>query len=124
MKAGALASLSGIAAITVLGASYLTFGVVRADPFADFTHASLHLENSAGLAVGAPILLTGIEIGKVTAVTAAPDRGVDVEVGPGHGRAELAVRVGTTEPSSQVDAAQHAPSVGPPRAAPRARLTA
>lgn len=79
MKAGALASLSGIAAITVLGASYLTFGVVRADPFADFTHASLHLENSAGLAVGAPILLTGIEIGEVTAVTAAPDRGVDVD---------------------------------------------
>ncbi|MFG1792907.1 MlaD family protein [Nocardia sp. NPDC049149] len=68
MKLGSLASLGGIAAITVLGASYLTFDVVRADPFAEYTHASMVLKDSGGLAVGSPILLTGIPVGKVTSV--------------------------------------------------------
>lgn len=78
MKIGALASLGGIAAITVLGASYLTFGVVRVDPFADYTEASIEVANSGGLSVGSPILLTGIEIGKVTAVDTASTGGVEV----------------------------------------------
>ncbi|WP_342800854.1 MlaD family protein [Nocardia sp. No.11] len=78
MKIGALASLGGIAAITVLGASYLTFGVVRVDPFADYTEASIELANSGGLSVGSPILLTGIEIGKVTAVDTSATGGVRV----------------------------------------------
>ncbi|MFE3445256.1 MlaD family protein [Nocardia sp. NPDC059180] len=78
MKIGPLASLGGIAAITVLGASYLTFGVVQVDPFADYTEASMVLTNSGGLGVGSPILLTGIEVGRVTSV----DRTVSgVEVG-------------------------------------------
>ncbi|RJO79379.1 MCE family protein [Nocardia panacis] len=68
MKLGSLASLGGIAAITALGASYLTFGVVRADPFAEYTNASMVLKDSGGLGVGSPILLTGIPVGKVTAV--------------------------------------------------------
>lgn len=68
MKIGPLASLGGIAAITVLGASYLTFGVVQVDPFADYTEASMVLKNSGGLGVGSPILLTGIEVGRVTSV--------------------------------------------------------
>ncbi|PXX61516.1 virulence factor Mce-like protein [Nocardia tenerifensis] len=69
MRLGPLASLGGIAAITVLGAGYLTFGVVRADPLADFTDATMVLTNSGGLAVGSPILLTGIEVGRVSSVT-------------------------------------------------------
>lgn len=68
MKWGSLASLGGIAAVTVLGASYLTFGVVRADPFAEYTRASMVLSNSGGLSVGSPILLTGMKIGKVTSI--------------------------------------------------------
>ncbi|QIS09482.1 MlaD family protein [Nocardia arthritidis] len=68
MKVGSLASLGGIAAITVLGAGYLTFGVVRADPFAEYTNASMVLRDSGGLGAGSPILLTGIPVGKVTAV--------------------------------------------------------
>ncbi|MFI9504334.1 MlaD family protein [Nocardia sp. NPDC052566] len=68
MKLSSLASLGGIAAITVLGASYLTFGVIRADPFAEYTNASMVLKDSGGLGVGSPILLTGIPVGKVTAV--------------------------------------------------------
>ncbi|MFI6867834.1 MlaD family protein [Nocardia sp. NPDC050406] len=68
MKWGALASLTGIGVVTVVGASYLTFGVVRADPWAEFTHASMVLPNSGSLEVGSPILLTGIEVGEVTSV--------------------------------------------------------
>lgn len=77
MKLGPLASLGGIAAITVLGASYLTFGVVRADLFPDYLNASLVLDDSGGLGVGSPVLLTGIEVGRVTSVDRAAD-GVEV----------------------------------------------
>lgn len=68
MKWGSVASLGGIAAVTVVGASYLTFGVVRADPFAEFTHASMVLADSGGLSVGSPILLTGMRVGQITSV--------------------------------------------------------
>lgn len=71
MKLGSLASLGGIAAIIVLGAGYLTFGVVRVDPLADYTHASMVLANSGGLAVGSPVLLTGIEVGRVNSVASS-----------------------------------------------------
>ncbi|MFC9897402.1 MlaD family protein [Nocardia sp. NPDC127579] len=78
IKPGSLASLTGIAAILVLGAAYLTFGVVRFDPFAEYTSASMLLRNSGGLGVGSPILLTGIPVGKVTSVDSTP---AGVEVG-------------------------------------------
>ncbi|MBF6276644.1 MULTISPECIES: MlaD family protein [Nocardia] len=68
MRWGALTSLGGIVAITVLGASYLTFGVVRADPFADYNRTTMVLTDSGGLGVGSPVLLTGLEVGRVTAV--------------------------------------------------------
>ncbi|WP_327144069.1 MlaD family protein [Nocardia sp. NBC_01327] len=68
MKTGSLVSLGGIAAVTLVSASYLTFGVVRADPFAEYTHASMVLADSGGLSVGSPILLTGMKIGKITSV--------------------------------------------------------
>ncbi|WP_405133230.1 MlaD family protein [Nocardia sp. NBC_01388] len=68
MKTGSMISLGGIAAVTLVSASYLTFGVVRADPFAEYTHASMVLANSGGLSVGSPILLTGMKIGKITSV--------------------------------------------------------
>ncbi|MFC4125186.1 MlaD family protein [Nocardia rhizosphaerae] len=105
MKTGALASLGGIAAITVLGASYLTFGVVRVDPFADFTEASIELADSGGLSVGSPILLTGIEIGEVTAVATAATGGVEVGFRFG---AEHKV------PMSSVVTVEHLSSLGEP----------
>ncbi|WP_405489882.1 MlaD family protein [Nocardia sp. NBC_00511] len=77
MKWGPLASLTGIAAVTVLGASYLTFGVVRADPFAEYTRASMTLANSGGLSVGSPVLLTGMRVGKITSVDSTAS-GVEV----------------------------------------------
>ncbi|MGV9680182.1 MlaD family protein [Nocardia sp. NPDC003482] len=78
MKLGSLVSLGGIAAITVLGASYLTFGVVKVDPFADYDHATMVLTNSGGLAENSPVLLTGVEVGRVSSVR---NTGGGVEVG-------------------------------------------
>ncbi|MGW6124027.1 MlaD family protein [Nocardia sp. NPDC055165] len=105
MKIGALASLGGIAAITVLGASYLTFGVVRVDPFADYTAASIEIANSGGLSVGSPILLTGIEIGEVT--------GVDTSAS---GRVQVGFRFGADHkvPMSSVVTIEHLSSLGEP----------
>ncbi|WP_067701730.1 MlaD family protein [Nocardia jejuensis] len=77
MKWGPLASLGGIAAVTVVSATYLTFGVVRADPFAEYTSGSMVLANSGGLSVGSPILLTGMRVGKVTSVQ-GDARGIEV----------------------------------------------
>ncbi|GAB0107734.1 MlaD family protein [Nocardia sp. JMUB6875] len=77
MKWGSLASLGGIAAVTVVGASYLTFGVVRVDPFAEYTNASMVLTNSGGLSVGSPVLLTGMPVGKITSMDSTA-RGVEV----------------------------------------------
>ncbi|MFD3748490.1 MlaD family protein [Nocardia sp. NPDC058633] len=105
MKIGALASLGGIAAITVLGASYLTFGVVRVDPLADYTAASIEVANSGGLSVGSPILLTGIEIGEVT--------GVDTSAS---GRVQVGFRFGADHkvPMSSVVTIEHLSSLGEP----------
>ncbi|MFE3191017.1 MlaD family protein [Nocardia sp. NPDC059240] len=79
MRWGSLASLGGIAVVTVVGASYLTFGVVRADPFAHYTNASMVMPNSGGLSVGSPILLTGMKVGKVTSVDSTA-RGIEVGI--------------------------------------------
>ncbi|MFD4444137.1 MlaD family protein [Nocardia sp. NPDC058519] len=105
MKIGALASLGGIAAITVLGASYLTFGVVRVDPFADYTAATIEIANSGGLSIGSPILLTGIEIGEVT--------GVDTSAS---GRVQVGFRFGADHkvPMSSVVTVEHLSSLGEP----------
>ncbi|WP_446224697.1 MlaD family protein [Nocardia sp. IBHARD005] len=105
MKISTLASLGGIAAITVLGASYLTFGVVRVDPFADYTAASIEVQNSGGLSVGSPILLTGIEIGKVTSVDTSATGGV--QVGFRFGAANKV-------PMSSVVTIEHLSSLGEP----------
>ncbi|MGW4739647.1 MlaD family protein [Nocardia xishanensis] len=104
MKTGSLASLGGIAAIMILGAAYLTFGVVRFDPFADYTHATMVLKNSGGLGVGSPILLTGIEIGDVTSVD---NTAAGVEVGF---RVDAAHKV----PTGSVVTIEHLSALGEP----------
>ncbi|MCP2297327.1 virulence factor Mce family protein [Nocardia amikacinitolerans] len=68
MRVGSLFSLGGIAAITVLGIGYLTFGVVRVEPMRESLRATLVVGNSGGLEVGSPILLRGVEVGEVTAL--------------------------------------------------------
>lgn len=59
-------SLSALAAVLVLGAAYLAFGVLRAEPFAHYTTARMLVRNSGGAGVGTPVLLTGIRVGQVT----------------------------------------------------------
>ncbi|WP_067687675.1 MlaD family protein [Nocardia jejuensis] len=68
MKLNSLFSLAGIAAISVLGIAYLTFGVVRVEPFRDDLTATLILPNSAGLEVGSRVLLTGVQVGQVSEI--------------------------------------------------------
>ncbi|MFF2083962.1 MlaD family protein [Nocardia sp. NPDC058176] len=68
MKPGPLFSLLGIVVITLIGVSYLTFGVVRYDPLREHVAATLRLPDTAGLQPGSPILLRGVEVGSVTGV--------------------------------------------------------
>ncbi|MBH0775509.1 MlaD family protein [Nocardia bovistercoris] len=68
MKASSIASLGGIAAVSLLGSAYLTFGVVGTDRFTEFTSATMTLSDASGLVEGSPVLLTGVEVGDVTAV--------------------------------------------------------
>ncbi|MBB5912670.1 virulence factor Mce-like protein [Nocardia transvalensis] len=68
MKARSVLSLGAIAAVSVLGSAYLAFGVVGADPFAEYTTITLRVSDSGGLATGSPVLLSGIEVGEIAAV--------------------------------------------------------
>ncbi|WP_067568750.1 MlaD family protein [Nocardia acidivorans] len=68
MRWRSVLSLGAIATVFVLGAGYLTFGVVRVDWFQHYTHATLMLPNSGGLQVNSPVLLSGVPVGRITAV--------------------------------------------------------
>ncbi|MEV5840187.1 MlaD family protein [Nocardia sp. NPDC052112] len=65
MKTATIASLGAIAAVFILGASYLTFGVARVDWFHGYTTATMTLTDSGGLTDGSPVLLSGIPVGRV-----------------------------------------------------------
>ncbi|MEV6773753.1 MlaD family protein [Nocardia sp. NPDC051030] len=69
MKPSSLVSLASIAVILVVGAGYLTFGVVKANPFRETVTATLALPESGGLIPRSKVLLSGVEVGKVTEVT-------------------------------------------------------
>lgn len=66
MKPSHLLSLGCIALISILGAAYLAFDVVRVQPLRQDLHATLVLPSAGGLEVGAPVLLRGVKVGKVT----------------------------------------------------------
>ncbi|BDT99295.1 MlaD family protein [Nocardia sputorum] len=68
MKPRSVLSLGAIAAVSVVGSAYLAFGVVGADPFAEYTTVTMRVADSGGLATGSPVLLSGIEVGEITAV--------------------------------------------------------
>lgn len=68
MKAGGATSLLSIAVVSVLGALYLAFGVVRIDTFVDYTTARMVLTNSGSIGARSPILLSGVRVGDVTSV--------------------------------------------------------
>lgn len=70
-------SLGALVLVLVLGVAYMVLGVLRFDPRTEFTTVRMMLTNSGGIAPNSPVLLTGIEVGKVTAVTKAVS-GVEV----------------------------------------------
>lgn len=78
MKGSSAASLGAIAAILVVGSSYLTFGVVKVNWLREHTTATMVLPDSGGLLPRSKVLLQGIEIGQITSVA---HRGAEVEVG-------------------------------------------
>jgi phospholipid/cholesterol/gamma-HCH transport system substrate-binding protein len=68
IKPSSLASLGAIAMVLIIGIAYLAFQVLHVDPFQERTTARLVLTNSGGLGPNAPVLLTGIPVGRVTGV--------------------------------------------------------
>ncbi|MEV6066684.1 MlaD family protein [Nocardia sp. NPDC052001] len=68
MKAGGAVSLLSIAVVSILGAIYLAYGVVRLDTFVDYTTARMVLTNSGSIGVRSPVLLSGVRVGDVTSV--------------------------------------------------------
>ncbi|QIS13044.1 MlaD family protein [Nocardia arthritidis] len=68
MKTSSVASLAAIAAILVVGSSYLTFGVVQVRWFQHDNTATMVVPDSGGLLPRSKVLLQGIQIGQVTSV--------------------------------------------------------
>ncbi|WP_280425802.1 MlaD family protein [Nocardia carnea] len=68
MNLRATVSLSAIAAVLVLGIGYMTIGVLHLDPRRSYLTVDLHLHNSGGLGVNAPVLLNGIQVGRAQEV--------------------------------------------------------
>ncbi|WP_280357968.1 MlaD family protein [Nocardia otitidiscaviarum] len=79
MRWSAALSLGAIAAVFILGTTYLTFGVVRIDWPKHHLHATLTVPNSGGLRPHSPVLLSGVRVGEITAVEAV-DRAVRVRL--------------------------------------------
>lgn len=66
MKSSSIVSLASIVAILIAGTAYLTFGVVRVNPFRETITATLTVPDSGGLITRSKVLLTGVEVGQVT----------------------------------------------------------
>ncbi|WP_069159834.1 MlaD family protein [Nocardia altamirensis] len=79
VRLGSLLSLGAIAAIFVLGTAYLTFQVARVDWFEKYTTVSMEMADAANLVTRSPVLLSGIRVGQVTAVSNAPN-GVRIDL--------------------------------------------
>ncbi|MFC9995175.1 MlaD family protein [Nocardia sp. NPDC127526] len=77
MKSSAIASLASIAVILVVGVAYLTFGVARVNPFRETLTVTMAITESGGLLPRSKVLLSGVEVGRVTEVEHA-GRGVRV----------------------------------------------
>jgi phospholipid/cholesterol/gamma-HCH transport system substrate-binding protein len=61
-----------LAAATLLGAGYLTFGVLNMRPTAQATRLTLLLDNSGGLMPTSQVTMRGIQVGKVTRIQTTP----------------------------------------------------
>ncbi|MFF0491994.1 MlaD family protein [Nocardia sp. NPDC004068] len=61
-------SLSAIAAVLILGATYMTVGVLHLDPRREYITVTMRLADSGGLGPNAPVLLTGVQVGRAEEV--------------------------------------------------------
>lgn len=68
VKPASVLSLGAILLVLIVGIAYMSLGVLKINPFKDFTTAIMLLADSGGIGNDSPVLLTGIEVGKVTAV--------------------------------------------------------
>jgi virulence factor Mce-like protein len=75
---GPLISLLAVAVALLVSAAYLAFGVANYRPFAESARFTVALDNAAGLIPRSPVMLSGVRIGKVTAVDNIPTGGVTV----------------------------------------------
>lgn len=69
MKPSSLLSLGSITAVFVVGVSYMAFGIVRVDWLARYDTFTMALPDSAGLVQHSAVLLSGVKIGEITAVS-------------------------------------------------------
>ncbi|GAB4586229.1 MlaD family protein [Nocardia sp. IFM 10818] len=72
MRTRAWPSLLSILVIMVLGSVYLAVGVVRVHWFSERITATMSLPESGGLLPRSKVLLSGVEVGRVTEVTHVP----------------------------------------------------
>ncbi|WP_336082944.1 MlaD family protein [Nocardia sp. SSK8] len=73
MTARAGISLAAIAAVLVFGVAYMSLGVLRLDPRIGYRTAELALDEAGGLAPNAPVLLAGVQVGRIDSVRRQAD---------------------------------------------------
>ncbi|ORA14029.1 MlaD family protein [Mycobacterium asiaticum] len=61
-----------LAVVTLLGAAYLTFGVLNVEPTGQRTRLTLLLDNSGGLMPTSQVTMRGIRIGRVAGIQTTP----------------------------------------------------
>lgn len=72
MKLNAGTTLAVLAILTVLGAGYMSFGVLDMGPTKQVTRLTLMLDSSGGLLQTSHVTMRGIKVGRVSGIQAAP----------------------------------------------------
>lgn len=68
VKPASVLSSTAIAGVLIVAGSYLGFGVLRLDPLVEHRTVRMLVPNSGGVAVGSPVLLSGVRVGAVRAI--------------------------------------------------------
>lgn len=85
MKFNAGVTVAILVVATLLGAGYLTFGVLKVAPTAQPTRLTLLLDNSGGLMPTSQVTMRGIQVGKVTGIRTTPSGlKVSIDLDRGH----------------------------------------
>jgi virulence factor Mce-like protein len=97
-------SVLGQLTLVVVGASYLTFGALRVNPFDEQITVTVHLAESGGLLPGQDVTVRGIPVGRVESVRVADDGVVVAAALAGSARIPLSgttVRVSALSPAGE-----------------------